>query len=162
MASSNASVAERAAAAQELSVTGRNARAAVYKTFLDAAEDPQGAQDALLALASRGIWSVGSPNSVVAEARALAASGIGVESAPTFTSITPATGVAAGGTAVALVGTNFKAGAVVKFGTANATSVVVVDTDHITCVTPAVAAGTVSVTVVTDIGTSNGHNYVYT
>ena len=59
---------------------------------------------------------------------------------PTFTSITPASGPIAGGTAVTIVGTNFAAGVVVTIGGANAAGVFV-DSTHITAVTPSGTAG---------------------
>lgn len=67
--------------------------------------------------------------------------------APTVTTVSPATGVAAGGAAVTLTGTGFQAGATVKFGTTAAASVVVVDGTTITCVSPAHTAGAVDVVV---------------
>ncbi|MEO5822775.1 MAG: IPT/TIG domain-containing protein, partial [Vicinamibacteraceae bacterium] len=60
---------------------------------------------------------------------------------PTLTSIAPATGATAGGTAVTLTGTNFAAGTTVTIGGAAATSVVVSSSTRITAVTPAGAAG---------------------
>jgi len=72
--------------------------------------------------------------------------------AATFVSITPSTGLAAGNTAVSIVGTNFKTGATVSIGGQPATSVVVVDSAHITAVTPAHSAGAVNV-VITNPGT---------
>jgi hypothetical protein len=60
---------------------------------------------------------------------------------PTLTSIAPATGTTAGGTAVTLTGTNFAAGATVTIGGTAATSVAIVSATSITAVTPAGAAG---------------------
>ncbi len=60
---------------------------------------------------------------------------------PTLTSIAPASGPTAGGTAVTLTGTNFASGATVTIGGAAATSVVVASSTRITAVTPAGAAG---------------------
>jgi hypothetical protein len=56
-------------------------------------------------------------------------------------------GTLAGGTAVTITGTNFMAGATVKFGSSTCTSVVVVSSTSITCLTPAHVAGTVNVIV---------------
>lgn len=84
--------------------------------------------------------------------------------APTVTSCTPGTGVAAGSTAVAIVGTGFQFGATVKFGTTVATSVVVVDGTHITAVSPAHTAATVDVVVTNpdaQVGTGTGL-FIYT
>jgi hypothetical protein len=83
--------------------------------------------------------------------------------APTITTITPATGLAAGGLSVTIKGTNFKhTGTSVTFGGTAATSVVVVDKSTITCTTPAKTAGAYNVVVTTDSGTgtkTNGFTY---
>ncbi len=55
---------------------------------------------------------------------------------PAFTSATPATGAHASGVAVAIVGTGFAAGAKVYFGGVLCTSIVVVSSTSITCVSP--------------------------
>lgn len=69
----------------------------------------------------------------------------------TVTGISPATGDAGGGTAVTLTGTKLYGVTAVTFGGSAATSVVVVSATSVTCVTPAHAAGAVTV-VVTDDG----------
>jgi hypothetical protein len=71
---------------------------------------------------------------------------------PTITLVAPATGLAAGGTAVTLTGANYVAGATVTFGAVAATSIVVVSGTSITCATPAHAAGAVNVVVTTAYG----------
>jgi hypothetical protein len=73
---------------------------------------------------------------------------------PVISSISPATGSHTGGTAVTITGAGFTNVTGVKFGTANATSVVVVSDTEITCVSPAVGAGAVDVTVINAAGTS--------
>lgn len=73
----------------------------------------------------------------------------------TVTSLSVTTGVDAGGTATTITGTGFASGATVTFGGDSATSVVVVNSTTITCVTPAHAAGAVSV-VVTNTDTGSG------
>lgn len=70
----------------------------------------------------------------------------------TIDTLTPNTGLAAGGTAVTIKGTNFAGVTGVTFGGVAATSVVVVSETTITCVTPAHAAGAVSVVVSDDSG----------
>lgn len=62
-------------------------------------------------------------------------------------SVTPDHGSYHGGTAVTIVGTGFYTGATVEFDAVAATSVVVVDENTITCVTPAGTAGDVDVVV---------------
>jgi len=75
---------------------------------------------------------------------------------PTLTTVTPNNGPSTGGTPVTIVGTNFAAGATLTFGGAAATSVVVINTTTITAVTPAHAAGAVTVVLTNpDSGTAN-------
>lgn len=75
-------------------------------------------------------------------------------STPTVTSVSPASGSPSDGTAVAINGTDFRAGATVTIGCAAATNVNVVNATTITAVTPACAEGTGNVTVTnTDTGT---------
>jgi hypothetical protein len=82
---------------------------------------------------------------------------------PTMTSVSPNSGLTAGGTAVTITGTSFAAGATVTFGATAATNVVVVSSTTITATTPAGSAGAVTVTV-TVSGQSgsltNGFTYV--
>ncbi|MGB6834128.1 MAG: IPT/TIG domain-containing protein [Candidatus Acidiferrum sp.] len=66
---------------------------------------------------------------------------------PTVTGVSPNSGTTAGGTSVTIAGTNFVSGATVTFGSAAATSVVVVSSTSITATTPARSAGAVTVTV---------------
>jgi IPT/TIG domain/Fibronectin type III domain len=75
------------------------------------------------------------------------ANGFTYVATPTITGVSPNTGSTAGGTAVTITGTNFVTGATVTFGTAAATSVVLVNSTTITALTPAGSAGAVSVTV---------------
>ncbi len=75
------------------------------------------------------------------------ASGYTYAAAPTVASVSPASGPAAGGTAVTITGTNFVAGATVSFGGAAATNVSVASATSITADTPAHAAGPVDVVV---------------
>jgi len=85
---------------------------------------------------------------------------------PAVTSLSPATGLAAGGTAVTLTGTGFTGATSVKFGATAATAVTVVNPTTITCTSPAHTAGTVDVQVTTPNGASAtgsaGDNFVYT
>lgn len=68
----------------------------------------------------------------------------------TITSVSPATGPAAGGTEVAVRGSGFTPGSTLQFGGAAATGVTVVDDGLIRCTTPAGAAGAADVVVTTD------------
>jgi hypothetical protein len=75
--------------------------------------------------------------------------------APTLTGISPASGAAAGGTAVTITGTGFLAGATVSLGGTQATGVTVMNSTSITAITSAHAAGTVNV-IVTNSDTQSG------
>jgi hypothetical protein len=66
---------------------------------------------------------------------------------PTLTGVSPASGTAAGGTAVTITGTGFLAGATVSLGGTPATGVTVMNSTSITATTPAHGAGTVDVVV---------------
>ena len=77
-----------------------------------------------------------------------------VNAAPTVSSVSPRSGSTAGGTAVTISGTGFVPGAIVKFGTAAASSVTFVSATELQATAPAHAAGTVNVTVHTGGGTS--------
>ncbi|HWF15462.1 MAG TPA: choice-of-anchor P family protein [Acidimicrobiales bacterium] len=89
------------------------------------------------------------------------------ELAPTIASvngIVPNQGPTGGGTAVTITGTNFvatDATTAVLFGTTPATDVQVTSTTTITAVSPAGAAGPVTVTVSDAGGTSNGVTFTY-
>ncbi|GHE31480.1 hypothetical protein GCM10017673_37770 [Streptosporangium violaceochromogenes] len=72
--------------------------------------------------------------------------------AATIDTITPATGPAAGGTAITIKCTNATPGSTVTIGGTAATSITVVDAQTITCVSPAKTAGTHNVVVTTDAG----------
>ncbi|MBR0899398.1 IPT/TIG domain-containing protein [Bradyrhizobium tropiciagri] len=74
-------------------------------------------------------------------------------SAPTVTAIAPATGPAAGGTSVAITGTNLTGATAVKFGATNAASFTVNSATSITATSPA-GSGTVDIMVTTAVGTS--------
>ncbi len=84
--------------------------------------------------------------------------------APTVTSISPASGTTAGGTAVSITGTGFLAGATVSLGGTAATGVTVVNSTTITVTTAAHAAGTVNVVVTNSDGQAGtltgGYSYV--
>jgi RHS repeat-associated protein len=84
------------------------------------------------------------------------------KAAPTLTSITPAIGRLAAGTAVSLVGTNFVTGATVTIGGAAATLCTVVSATSITCTAPVGTAGAKNVVLTQPGGTvtlTNGYTY---
>ncbi|MCL5260870.1 MAG: IPT/TIG domain-containing protein, partial [Gammaproteobacteria bacterium] len=89
------------------------------------------------------------------------------DNAPTVTSLTPDFGSTSGGDLITVKGTNFitaNGPVSVYFNGQQATSVNVVDTNTLTCVTPAQSNGIVDVQVVTDNGTSptsNGSKFTY-
>ncbi|MGC1265311.1 MAG: IPT/TIG domain-containing protein [Candidatus Acidiferrum sp.] len=81
----------------------------------------------------------------------------------TVSSVSPGNGQPAGGTAVTIIGTDFVSGATVTFGSAAATSVVVVSATEITAVSPAGSVGAVTVTVTAggqNGSLANGFTYV--
>jgi hypothetical protein len=84
--------------------------------------------------------------------------------APTVSSITPASGPLAGGTAVTITGTGFLAGATVTLGGNSATGVNVASGTSITATTPAHGTGAVNVTVTNPDSQSNTltNGYTYT
>jgi outer membrane protein OmpA-like peptidoglycan-associated protein len=74
-----------------------------------------------------------------------------VSGPPTVTSISPTSGTTAGGTSVTITGTNFISGATVTIGGSSCTSVVVVSSTSITCITPSGTAGAQDVVVATGV-----------
>jgi beta-glucanase (GH16 family) len=70
-----------------------------------------------------------------------------VPSLPGVISVIPDEGCTNGGTAITIIGTNFMSGATVSIGGAAASSVVFVDTNTLTAVTPANPSGTKNVVV---------------
>jgi hypothetical protein len=70
----------------------------------------------------------------------------------TISSVAPATGAAAGGTAITIKGSGFTPGSTVAIGGVACTSVAVISDGKITCATGAHAAGAVNVVVTTDAG----------
>ena len=74
--------------------------------------------------------------------------------APAVTSVSPASGSTAGGTAVTLSGTDLTGATAVSFGASAATAFTVESDTRITATSPAGSAGTVNITVTTASGTS--------
>jgi len=83
---------------------------------------------------------------------------------PTVTNVDPSTGLATGGTAVVITGTNFQDGATVKFGSVPATFVGFNTPTSLSASTPAGTAGGVTVTVTNPDGQSaslpDGFTYI--
>jgi sugar lactone lactonase YvrE len=78
------------------------------------------------------------------------------------TALSPNQGPIAGGTSVVITGTEFTGATAVLFGSTPATSFTVISATQITAITPPSAAGLVSVTVTTPIGTSpNSVQFLY-
>ena len=80
---------------------------------------------------------------------------------PVLSSISPTNGPAAGGQSVTLTGAGLNGATNVSFGGTAASSFTVVNAGRIDATTPAHAGGTVSVTVTTSGGTSNGVSYTF-
>ncbi|HEY3053975.1 MAG TPA: IPT/TIG domain-containing protein, partial [Thermoanaerobaculia bacterium] len=74
--------------------------------------------------------------------------------APAISSFTPTSGTTAGGTVVAISGSNFQNGASVKFGDTTAVSVTVNSSSSISAMSPARSAGDVAITVTNPDGQS--------
>jgi phosphatidylserine/phosphatidylglycerophosphate/cardiolipin synthase-like enzyme len=91
-------------------------------------------------------------------------SGTAPTAGATVSSISPATGDTKGGTPVTITGTDFAAGAIVTFGFATASKVVVVNGTTITAVTPPHVAGSAAVIVRNSLGDqgSLSNAFVYT
>jgi hypothetical protein len=89
-----------------------------------------------------------------------------VNSPPIVSNVNPGTGLAAGGLAVTVTGAGFTGATGVTFGGTAATAVIVVNSNTITCTTPAHAAGSVDTRVTTPKGVSAisgaADNFVYT
>lgn len=83
--------------------------------------------------------------------------------APTFTSITPSTGITTGGTDVVIVGTGFQSGLTCTIGGASVTNLVLTGSTTINCTTPAGTAGAKNVVITNpDAQTVTGTNaYTY-
>lgn len=144
-----AMTADEAAAVAASALTTRNVPgvAATYKTWLNSKTTLASAVVALL----QAHRTSKSPDRVIAAAAVRYAA---IEhDPPTITSITPATGTTAGGTAVSIVGTNLLGATVVTIGGTTCTSIVVVDDTQITAVTPAKTAGAKDLVVTTPDGT---------
>lgn len=83
--------------------------------------------------------------------------------APTVSSFTPRTGSTSGGTVVAITGSNFQNGATLKFGSVSAVSVTVNSSSSISAISPAHAAGDVTLTVTNpdgQSGTADAFTYI--
>lgn len=73
---------------------------------------------------------------------------------PSVTSVTPLTGAPTGGTSVVITGTDFVGNPSVKFGTLDASSVIVDSPTQITAISPPGSVGSVDITVTATGGTS--------
>ncbi len=75
---------------------------------------------------------------------------------PTVSALSPKSGPLTGGQTVTITGTNFTAGASVRFASTPGTAVVVVSSTRLTVRTPARVAGAINTFVTTSLGTSAG------
>jgi hypothetical protein len=96
-------------------------------------------------------------------AMAASSSIAGAATPPAITSVTPATGPAAGGTVVTITGTDFAAGASVTFNGVAGTNVTVTGTTTITVTTPGGSPGPVTILITNPdgLGTSIGGVFSY-
>jgi CxxC motif-containing protein (DUF1111 family) len=85
-------------------------------------------------------------------------------SAPVITSVAPSTGYTNGGTVVTITGSNFLAGATVKFGANAGTGVSVTSSNSISATTPVGPAGAVNVVVLNTnaLSATNLNGFTYT
>lgn len=81
---------------------------------------------------------------------------------PAISSVAPSSGSVNGRTGVTITGSNFQAGAIVRFDAVNCTSVTVVSSSTITCTTPSHVAGAVGVTVTNPDAQTNTLSPAYT
>jgi hypothetical protein len=79
---------------------------------------------------------------------------VGIITLPAISSISPSSGAIVGGTNVTITGTNFTGATSVKFDGIVATSLNIVNSTTITCITPARSAGAVGIIVTTEEGPS--------
>ena len=115
-------------------------------------------ESATVLKAKTAATAVGKDEVIVTDSKGANSSGpdFTYNAAPKVTSVSPAEGSTAGGTAVVLKGTDFVTGAKVTLAGEEATSVVVVSATEITAKTPKNAAGKDEVVVVDADGTSTG------
>lgn len=140
-------------AASQLSSRNVAGIATTYETWITAQDVEATAILALLAVHR----SSKSPTRVLANADARYAV---IESdPPKVTSITPATGTTAGGTAVTILGQDFTGATVVTIGGTTLGSLVIVDDTHITGTTPAKTAGAKDLVITTPAGTVTKTGY---
>jgi hypothetical protein len=71
---------------------------------------------------------------------------ISADPSPTISGVAPSVGSMEGGTSVLITGGNFRPGVVVKFGSATASAVQIVNPNTVQAITPAESAGAVNVT----------------
>lgn len=112
---------------------------------------------ALAAMVAFAVAAVIPPSPVPASAGVLT---------PSVSAVSPNSGTTSGGTTVTITGTHFVVGATtVKFGSTSATSVQVVDTQHLTATSPPECSGIVDIAVTTTVGgtspTSSSDQYTY-
>ncbi len=146
------------AGGQAVTITGTNFTGATSVTFGGTAATAVIVVNATTITATTPAHATGPVNIAVAS---FGGTGTGVAlytyaPVPAVSSVAPAGGPVAGGTAVTITGTSFTGATAVTFGGAAATAVVVVNATTITAVTPAHAAGLVDVSVTVPAGTGTG------
>ena len=149
-----------------VTITGANFAAGATVTFGSAAATNVVVSNSTTITAMTPAGNAGAVTVTVTNSSGLSGSlvsGFTYLAPPTVSSVSPNSGSTGGGTAVTITGANFAAGATVTFGSAAATSVVVVNNTTITARTPAGSAGAVMVTVTVTGQTgslTNGFTYV--
>lgn len=146
----------REAGGTSVTITGSGFSGATAVTFgtTSAASFSINSDGSITAVAPKGTGTVDvTVTTPIATSPTTAADHFTFEPPPTVSEIAPKEGAESGGTEVAITGTNFTGGSMVKFGTAAASSVKFSSSSSITAVAPA-GTGAVDVTVTTGGGTS--------
>jgi hypothetical protein len=126
-------------------------------TGLSVVSDSQITATTPLGSAGAAWVNVTTPNGTVSASRAFT-----YIAAPTFTSITPASGPVAGGTSVTITGTGFTGTTRVTIGGTAATGLSVISDLQITAITPSGSIGSAWVDVITPNGTAVSPTQAYT
>ncbi len=150
-----------------VTLTGQNFVSGATVTFGGATANSVVVVSATQITANTSAHSQGSVNVVETnpdgQSATLASAFAFVAPAPIVTSVSPKTGLTAGGTAVTVMGRNFMSGATVTFGAVAATSVVVASATQIKAVAPPGKPGGVNVVVTNPDGQSGtlGSGFIY-
>jgi hypothetical protein len=140
-----------------ITITGTNLTGATGVTFGGTAATAVNVVSATQVTCVAPAHAAGAVNVVVTTPGGTATSTAGYSyqapGAPTISTVSPASGLVAGGTTVTIGGTNLTGTSSITFGGTAATSVNVISATQVTCVTPAHAVGAVDVVLTATGGT---------